>query len=955
MITSIKRLIQNSTIEKGINFRNKTNGRNFSYGTSSIDVVLAGNQDAFVGSIPATLRKSEASSSTSKTRIKHKLGSDTFQRDLWQIHGIIQQMFNLAPNVFSFRLDGVYIGWPLAELYGALLKVVVNNESASPGFVKSIQNSIRCIYNNSRISKQLRKLKPGASDSALLIPICVKQHMMSLQVSKKSNEDFSLVLVNTGGLPDGYKTAMHCEFVIKNQPENTSSEEAADQLLKKLIYGNLNLSSSYEALRESATGGFFILNEEQKNQVADNCFVKQAEKGFKRFFATHQKSERELEALRDLDWADRMPGENHSVVRHKWGSLSTAFVHQEVATIIENKCLPETLRCGSRVYLQNKNFRKLMTYSDSKIKGNVIACVKEAFGEEIHDMAFVNLSQYNFKTFKKEICSAILSNRDKCENLAQAIDCYNNTEEGELIFPYFKTYYSQYLLDSMGNEIERAFALGDGETLEILDEVVEMKHKYDALLDFDNSLDWPEISMFRAKMQQTLAEKREAQNMNDSFRLYSQTLRDYDRLIEEGSTFYALFLGRGEVHLWMTNHGKIPEGSNSLRKYNGLYLAKKNFKQAIVHYKKSWKAYEGLAKCYLYESTLYNEWKGKNRECLRKAVIAAKKAIEVHPLVESSYFTLVRCYEDILTRDPCLGELAGIKKDLVKTYLEIANILMEKKDYQGAMSAYNRAQALAPEDNAIGALQVIAQSKAHKKSIEDAPTRIEDACEVNPETDVVDVLIYAWSVLMNKRSTLGRMLQSVNRLTEIYKSNKIDDKMKVEVLSAIAEGLAFVVKWSDIVNVVDDEHFELADPFLHIAHLTKADRAKSLLARGQILHVLAQHPEKTYFLGEAVRILEKATELEPTNPLLWCELGQCYQEAQNSLKAVESYDQALALNPNNTTALTNGATENSKVGRVHRSFIYLLKAILQTGNTEEMNAILKRVEEIMNLGECKSE
>jgi tetratricopeptide (TPR) repeat protein len=284
-----------------------------------------------------------------------------------------------------------------------------------------------------------------------------------------------------------------------------------------------------------------------------------------------------------------------------------------------------------------------------------------------------------------------------------------------------------------------------------------------------------------------------------------------------------------------------------------------------------------------------------------------------------------------------------MKKDLLKTYLETANILMEKKDYYNAKLAYDRALALAPEDNAICALQEIVQSKKHIKSFEDVSTSVSNTCEEDLEIDLINALLVA----MNKNSALAEMQQSINRLIEIYKSNKIDDGMKVEVLSAVAEGLALAVKSDDAIDIADEKYLELADPFLHVAHLTEADQAKSLLARGRILHALAQHPANTYFLGEAIQILEKAAELEPTNPLLWCELGQCYQEARNSLKAVESYDKALALNPNNMTALANGAAENFKIGQSNRSLAILWQAANQTDDMRDLNAISKQINEIV--------
>lgn len=94
-------------------------------------------------------------------------------------------------------------------------------------------------------------------------------------------------------------------------------------------------------------------------------------------------------------------------------------------------------------------------------------------------------------------------------------------------------------------------------------------------------------------------------------------------------------------------------------------------------------------------------------------------------------------------------------------------------------------------------------------------------------------------------------------------------------------------------------------------------------------------------IEQHIKVLEEIVAKEPANRQAWVELGHRYFDSQNAIKAIEAYDQALALDGNDPDVLTDQAIMFRQVG-------WYEKAIENFKHANELNP--KHVNSLFNMG-----
>ncbi len=90
--------------------------------------------------------------------------------------------------------------------------------------------------------------------------------------------------------------------------------------------------------------------------------------------------------------------------------------------------------------------------------------------------------------------------------------------------------------------------------------------------------------------------------------------------------------------------------------------------------------------------------------------------------------------------------------------------------------------------------------------------------------------------------------------------------------------------------------------------------------------MVSQTPAPAVNSQEKIRILEDLVAREPGNRSAWVQLGHGYFDSQQPAKAVEAYDKALALNPNDPDILTDQGVMFRQLGWYDRAVDNFTKA-----------------------------
>ena len=105
--------------------------------------------------------------------------------------------------------------------------------------------------------------------------------------------------------------------------------------------------------------------------------------------------------------------------------------------------------------------------------------------------------------------------------------------------------------------------------------------------------------------------------------------------------------------------------------------------------------------------------------------------------------------------------------------------------------------------------------------------------------------------------------------------------------------------------------------------------------------VTTQQPAPAVGFEQQIKTLEDIVAREPNNRQAWVELGHRYFDSQNPIKAIEAYDQALALDGNDPDVLTDQAIMFRQLG-------WYEKAIESFKTANELNP--QHVNSLFNMG-----
>ena len=100
-------------------------------------------------------------------------------------------------------------------------------------------------------------------------------------------------------------------------------------------------------------------------------------------------------------------------------------------------------------------------------------------------------------------------------------------------------------------------------------------------------------------------------------------------------------------------------------------------------------------------------------------------------------------------------------------------------------------------------------------------------------------------------------------------------------------------------------------------------------------------PAPAVGLEQQIKTLEEIVAREPKNRRAWVELGHRYFDSKNPIKAIEAYDQALALDGNDPDVLTDQAIMFRQLG-------WYEKAIENFKKANELNP--QHVNSLFNMG-----
>ncbi len=116
------------------------------------------------------------------------------------------------------------------------------------------------------------------------------------------------------------------------------------------------------------------------------------------------------------------------------------------------------------------------------------------------------------------------------------------------------------------------------------------------------------------------------------------------------------------------------------------------------------------------------------------------------------------------------------------------------------------------------------------------------------------------------------------------------------------------------------KHHELSLPYIHAAYLLRPNNGDVLHQYGATLNVLKRG-------REAVKILEKATELKPTCDSAWYDLGLAYARVNHLKQARRCFLKSLNIDPRRAWSYYDLACLDAREGKRNAAFKHLQQAM----------------------------
>ncbi|HYY95125.1 MAG TPA: tetratricopeptide repeat protein, partial [Pyrinomonadaceae bacterium] len=263
-------------------------------------------------------------------------------------------------------------------------------------------------------------------------------------------------------------------------------------------------------------------------------------------------------------------------------------------------------------------------------------------------------------------------------------------------------------------------------------------------------------------------------------------------------------------------------------------------------------------------------------------------------------------------------------------------------DYKKALAPAARAAALDPRS--VGAHHMLGKTRFMLGDFPASVSELEAALKLAP--DDYDIA-YTLGLAHLKQHELAPARQIYDRLLA-----RLGDRPQLHIIFGRAyRETSFLPEAVEEFKkaVALDPHFPRAHYYLGLTYLLKDGASRLDDAAAEFRVELDSNPEEffaNYYLGvvyviqrkwdEAIRLLEKATRIEPNNPDPYFHLGQAYQAVERHQQAIEVLRKSIALNPELSHNDYQVTTAHYRLGQ----------SLVKTGRKEEGEKELQQAAEL---------
>lgn len=398
---------------------------------------------------------------------------------------------------------------------------------------------------------------------------------------------------------------------------------------------------------------------------------------------------------------------------------------------------------------------------------------------------------------------------------------------------------------------------------------------------------------------------------------------------------------------------------NTYRSANNQAQAEACYRQAIIVKADDWNAYSELARVYLAQQK-WTELENCCRESLRlnpdyapvyrtlgnaliaqgktfQSVNAYQKAVQIDPKFAEAYWDMaVAMNLLVMEYQHAALELKPELSD-INTQMYLGNAFLFKGKLDEAIASFQRVTRLAP--NFVDAYCDLGMALSSREDFVAAQEAIQKAINLSPDYPKAHFCVGSVFEKQEKIPEAIAAFQQVLALDPSHaEANCAMGRLAIKQEN-IDEAIVFLERALRI-------NPNLAGVYYHLAHayLIKLEPEKALEYSQKALALAPQSPETINMYGsvilntgkvdEAIEAFRASLKLDPN--LCWTHyyLGKAYQVGGNFAVANESYDQALAINPDFVDAILGKASILEK-RREFQAAYDLLRPIVDSSKVNE--------------------
>ncbi|HEY6119444.1 MAG TPA: tetratricopeptide repeat protein, partial [Pyrinomonadaceae bacterium] len=320
-------------------------------------------------------------------------------------------------------------------------------------------------------------------------------------------------------------------------------------------------------------------------------------------------------------------------------------------------------------------------------------------------------------------------------------------------------------------------------------------------------------------------------------------------------------------------------------------------------------------------------------EAQRRAGNLSAAELEYTAILAEGYQRLAQIYsveEDYQREIPLLESAAGYQPNSTSILLALAIARFNEKQYDAAIDSARKALLIDPQS--ADAHQMLGKSYFMLGDVTKAISELESAVKLAPD-DIEVTYTLGIAYLRNRQKDAAKQL---------YQSmvSQFGDRPQLHIVIGRAyrqSGLLPEAAEEFKKAIALDPHFPRSHYYLGITYLLDEGQTKLTEASNEFNLELAANPDEffaNYYLGViyifqrkwdlAIRVLQKASAIEPNNPDPYFQISQAYQELNQHEQAIEVLKKSIALNPE---------LSHNK-GQVTAAHHRLAQSLLKLGQTE---------------------